>query len=94
MLEFLQEKLSEALHDAKDITFPYASNLENFARGVEHGLGNALIMVNKEPQANCAKCGEYKFTPLRRDDMGGYVCLTCIDRELNLYLAEKIKNKI
>ncbi|EKS9800288.1 MULTISPECIES: hypothetical protein [Burkholderia] len=31
---------------------------------------------------NCACCGEYKHTPLRIDWMGGYVCLTCIDREL------------
>ncbi|ARL36038.1 hypothetical protein [Burkholderia pseudomallei] len=30
----------------------------------------------------CASCGEYKHTPLRIDRMGGYVCLTCIDREL------------
>jgi hypothetical protein len=30
----------------------------------------------------CAGCGEYKHTPLRNDEMGGYVCLTCIDREL------------
>jgi hypothetical protein len=31
---------------------------------------------------NCAKCGEHKHTPLRVDWMGGYVCLTCIDKEL------------
>ncbi|WGS47134.1 hypothetical protein LFL97_33960 [Burkholderia sp. JSH-S8] len=31
---------------------------------------------------NCARCGNYKHTPLRIDWMGGYVCLTCIDREL------------
>ncbi|KVT65644.1 hypothetical protein WK55_31305 [Burkholderia ubonensis] len=30
---------------------------------------------------NCAQCGEHKHTPLRIDWMGGYVCLTCIDRE-------------
>ena len=30
----------------------------------------------------CAVCGERKHTPLRNDAMGGYVCLTCIDREL------------
>ena len=32
---------------------------------------------------NCACCGEYKHTPLRIDAMGGYVCLTCIDRKLD-----------
>ncbi|WRQ05499.1 major tail protein with Ig-like domain [Ralstonia phage AhaGv] len=31
---------------------------------------------------NCAVCGEYKHTPLRVDHMGGYVCLTCIDKEM------------
>ncbi|AOJ07623.1 hypothetical protein [Burkholderia mayonis] len=31
---------------------------------------------------NCARCGEHKHTPLRIDWMGGYVCLTCVDREL------------
>lgn len=30
----------------------------------------------------CAGCGDHKHTPLRIDWMGGYVCLTCIDREL------------
>ncbi|QMI49675.1 hypothetical protein [Burkholderia sp. MBR-1] len=30
----------------------------------------------------CAGCGMHKHTPLRIDWMGGYVCLTCIDREL------------
>lgn len=31
----------------------------------------------------CAVCGEDKHTPLRNDVMGGYVCMTCIDKELN-----------
>lgn len=31
---------------------------------------------------NCAGCGLRKHTPLRVDDMGGYVCLTCIDNRL------------
>jgi hypothetical protein len=37
---------------------------------------------------NCAGCGEYKHTPLRIDSMGGYVCLTCIDRKLGTLLGE------
>lgn len=36
-----------------------------------------------EQATNCAGCGQHKHTPLRRDDMGGYVCLTCIDKELS-----------
>lgn len=31
----------------------------------------------------CASCGKHKHTPLRRNDMGGYVCLTCVDKLLN-----------
>lgn len=31
----------------------------------------------------CACCGRETFTPLRREDMGGYVCLPCIDKRLN-----------
>ena len=37
---------------------------------------------------HCAGCGEYKHTPLRIDAMGGYVCLTCIDRKLGAVLGE------
>lgn len=37
---------------------------------------------------NCADCGKYKHTPLRIDAMGGYVCLTCIDRKLGTVLGE------
>jgi len=36
----------------------------------------------------CASCGEHKHTPLRIDAMGGYVCLTCIDKKLGSLLGE------
>jgi uroporphyrinogen-III decarboxylase len=36
----------------------------------------------------CAQCGEHKHTPLRIDAMGGYVCLTCIDKKLGSLLGE------
>jgi hypothetical protein len=36
----------------------------------------------------CACCGEHKHTPLRIDKMGGYVCLTCIDKKLGALLGE------
>ena len=36
----------------------------------------------------CAGCGERKHTPLRIDAMGGYVCLTCIDKKLGSLLGE------
>jgi len=34
-------------------------------------------------ETKCAVCSELKHTPLRVDEMGGYVCLTCIDKKLN-----------
>lgn len=37
---------------------------------------------------NCASCGLHKHTPLRVDWMGGYVCLTCIDRVMESIPAE------
>lgn len=41
----------------------------------------------------CATCGTHKHTPLRNDEMGGYVCLTCIDKELiRLQSIESSKN--
>jgi hypothetical protein len=44
-------------------------------------------LTYKSTQATeCAGCGVRKHTPLRRDEMGGYVCLTCIDRRLDALL--------
>lgn len=42
-----------------------------------------ILTYSSTQATNCAVCGEHKHTPLRRDDMGGYVCLTCIDKELS-----------
>lgn len=36
----------------------------------------------------CAGCDQNKHTPLRIDAMGGYVCLTCIDKKLGTLLGE------
>jgi hypothetical protein len=33
-------------------------------------------------ETECAGCRVRKHTPLRVDEMGGYVCLTCIDKKL------------
>lgn len=35
----------------------------------------------------CASCLVDKPTPLRRGEMGGYVCLTCVDQRLDSYAA-------
>lgn len=84
MSDHLREKILDALWEAKEISFPHAPELESFARGVEHGLFNASVFAN-EGRTHCAGCGEFKYTPLRRDHMGGYVCLTCIDKKLDEY---------
>lgn len=42
---------------------------------------NGFTYASKQATA-CAGCGQHKHTPLRIDRTGGYVCLTCIDREL------------
>lgn len=36
-----------------------------------------------EQKTKCALCLEFKHTPLRVDRLGGYVCLTCIDKEFD-----------
>lgn len=38
-------------------------------------------------KTTCAACSEHKATPLRRDELGGYICLTCTDRVLDALLA-------
>jgi hypothetical protein len=40
------------------------------------------LMQTPRAPTTCAVCGQLKDTPLRNDVMGGYVCLTCIDQEL------------
>lgn len=42
-----------------------------------------LFALPEVAATECACCGETKPCPLRRDDMGGYVCLTCIDARLS-----------
>jgi len=45
-----------------------------------HSLDNYTYISKQETE--CAMCGKRKHTPLRNDTMGGYICLTCIDQEL------------
>ncbi|WP_254214287.1 hypothetical protein [Burkholderia multivorans] len=55
----------------------------NVARAASANETGAEGFTYASKQAtSCASCGEHKHTPLRIDWMGGYVCLTCIDREL------------
>lgn len=93
MFVTLSDKLSEAVHAAKAISFSHSPYLESFARGVEHGLVDALVISNNyEVKAFCAGCGQEKICPIKRDEMGGYVCLSCIDAKLNEYFIESQKN--
>ena len=56
---------------------------EGAAKPYPAPAGSASEFTYASKQATvCAVCGERKHTPLRNDEMGGYVCLTCIDREL------------
>ena len=93
MFVTLSDKLSEAVHAAKAISFSHSPHLESFARGVEHGLVDALVMSNTyDVKAFCAVCGQEKLCPIKREEMGGYVCLSCIDNKLNEYLLERKKH--
>jgi len=41
------------------------------------------LTYSSTQETSCAWCNNRKHTPLRRDEMGGYVCLTCIDKRLD-----------
>nr|USU32973.1 hypothetical protein NG677_04520 [Methylobacterium sp. OTU13CASTA1] len=58
-----------------------------FHEGAEHQRKRATYFSTQETA--CACCHIRKHTPLRVDDLGGYVCLTCIDRELEIALPYK-----
>jgi hypothetical protein len=76
-------------------TNAFDKRYEAFAKLVaEKAIKEALAQPDQEPTytstqaTNCAGCGERKHTPLRIDSMGGYVCLTCIDKKLSSLLGE------
>ncbi len=52
-------------------------------------LNSASVVAQAQQSTNCASCGEIKQTPLRIDAMGGYVCLTCVDKKLCSMLAQQ-----
>lgn len=57
----------------------------------ERGLG---FTYSSKQATNCAGCGKHEHTPLRVDEMGGYVCLTCIDKRLGILLAEESAREV
>jgi hypothetical protein len=50
----------------------------------QESFGKAMT-ASQTQHTRCAACGQDKHTPLRRDEMGGYVCLVCIDKRLDEY---------
>jgi len=50
----------------------------------------AALTYSSTQATECAVCGDRKHTPLRRDHMGGYVCLTCVDNHIDA-AEERIK---
>ena len=59
--------------------------LESILDYIERVLAkrNVVQPVAEVQLTKCAVCGQHKHTPLRRDETGGYVCLTCVDKELD-----------
>ncbi len=52
---------------------------------LNHPLNPNAVTYSSSQATECAVCRERKHTPLRRDEMGGYVCLTCIDKRLDKF---------
>ena len=84
-LEWIEKQPEETPHSKYDVDTRYV---------VIREIEAALAQPDQEPTyastqaTNCAGCGEHKHTPLRIDAMGGYVCLTCIDKKLGSLLGE------
>lgn len=96
---------------AEDACMAANPRLKSFVDTVAHPL-NIIALCNMaaaketkpEPvytycsmqETNCGNCGKTKHTPLRVDFMGGYVCLTCIARQIDMprsgyvYIPEKL----
>lgn len=63
---------------------PYSEAVKASVEILASELGGSEVLptYSSTQHTKCAVCGEDKHTPLRRDEMGGYVCLTCIDKRL------------
>lgn len=54
-------------------------------------LKKGVYMLHEEQHTICAACLQDKPTPLRIDRMGGYVCLTCVDKQIEeLYIRAEL----
>lgn len=59
---------------------PLTAMREKFHAPVHARIDAAL---SPQQKTKCAVCGVHRHTPLRVDRMGGYVCLECIDVEID-----------
>jgi hypothetical protein len=59
-----------------------ATTGKELALGKERDELRRLLAAHVTRKA-CACCGESKPLPYRRDDLGGYVCLTCVEKRLD-----------
>lgn len=74
------------LHDVVELLQRRMSEQCVYSAGLKAGA--AALTYSSTQATRCARCGEHKHTPLRRDEMHGYVCLTCIDAELERHADE------
>ena len=93
VMELALRSIRELVVDESDDA-PALQGVRMRKQKAEKALREALAQPEQEPTytstqaTNCAGCGERKHTPLRIDAMGGYVCLTCIDKKLGSLLGE------
>ena len=83
---FDSKQLSDGLTDlyAAPVSAPSQVAAEAVRPAVSPSFPNDSRYTYCTTQATeCASCGVRKHTPLRVDWMGGYVCLTCIDNQLD-----------
>ncbi|WP_416058440.1 hypothetical protein [Stenotrophomonas maltophilia] len=93
--ECLQEIIDNCWRDEDQVV---ASEIGRLMRGPLYAAPPAQVVDDdwhlrgyayaSKQATTCAGCGEHKHTPLRIDAMGGYVCLTCIDKKLSTLLGE------
>lgn len=88
MLTLSDERAREAIQELRQLFGTVIMEAPEYVPSVEDGLAVLKKWAESAPQEAgaqhtiCAVCLIDKPTPLRIDWMGGYVCLTCINEEL------------
>ena len=86
-----QEEFTNARKKLQDDHDQWESQARQWAARCEYAESELVKLSKPVPkltysstqETSCAWCNKRKHTPLRRDEMGGYVCLTCIDNRLD-----------